>query len=77
MKTEARKLYCKRVQTDLGIAGQRDNWKYEVIDINLVPREYLMINASMLTPIVKASKGKIVIPGIRVFNEPIIAINTR
>lgn len=67
----------KRIYTDIGTAGQRDNWAWEVEDINLVPREYLMINAGMLTPIVKASKGKLTIPGIRIFNKPILAVNTK
>ncbi len=66
-----------RIRTDIGSSGQRDIWKWEVTDINLVPSEYLMINAGMLTPIVKASKGKIVIPGIRIYNEPIIAVNMK
>ena len=68
---------AKKTTTDMGSAGMRDNWKWEVVDISQVPREYLMINAGVLTPIVKASKGIIVIPGIRVFNEPIIAVNTK
>ncbi len=63
----------ERVRTGMGMTGQRDNWKWEVIDVTQVPREYLMINAGMLTPIVKASKGRLVIPGIRIYNEPIIA----
>ena len=67
----------KRVSTDMGIAGQRDNWKWEVIDFSLVPDEYKMINSGILTPVVKASKGKITIPGIRIYNEPILAINVR
>jgi len=67
----------KRVSTDMGSSGQRDNWVWEVADINLIPREYLMINAGMLTPIVKASKGKIVIPGIIILNKPIIAVRAR
>ena len=67
----------KRVSTDMGIAGQRDNWKWEVMDFALVPDDYKMINAGVLTPIVKASKGKISIPGIRIFNEPIIMVNAR
>ena len=62
-----------RIRTDMGSSGQRDNWKWELVDLNLVPQEYLMINAGMLTPIVKASKGKLTIPGIRIYNEPIIA----
>mgnify|MGYP001616494522 CR=1 FL=1 len=66
-----------RITTDMGTSGQRDNWKWEVVDISQVPREYLMINAGMLTPIVKASKGKLTILGIRIYNEPIIAINTK
>lgn len=66
-----------RIKTEMGSSGQRGNWKWEIQDINLVPREYLMINAGMLTPIVKASKGKLSIPGIRIYNEPIIAVNTR
>ena len=65
------------IRTEMGSSGQRDNWQWEVTDINQVPREYLMINAGMLTPIVKASKGKIVIPGITISNKPIIAVNAR
>lgn len=67
----------KRISTEMGTVGQRDNWKWEVVDFALVPDEYKMINSGVLTPVVKASKGKIVIPGIRIFNEPIIAVNAR
>ena len=63
--------------TDMGSMVQRDNWKYEVIDFALVSDDYKMINAGVLTPVVKASKGKITITGIRVYNEPIIAVNAR
>jgi len=66
-----------RTQTDVGSAGMRDNWKYEVVDFKAVPDDYKMINTGVLTPIVKASKGKITIPGIRIFNEPILAVNTK
>ena len=67
----------KRVSTEMGTVGQRGNWKWEVVDFSLVPDEYKMINAGVLTPVVKASKGKITIPGIRIYNEPIIAVNAR
>ena len=67
----------KRVSTELGTTGLRDTWKYEVMDFALVPDDYKMINAGVLTPVVKASKGKITIPGIRIYNEPIIAVNVR
>lgn len=65
-----------RIHTDMGTVGQRDNWKWEVMDFALVPNEYKMINSGILTPVIKASKGKIIIPGIRIFNKPIIAVNT-
>ncbi len=65
----------KRIRTDLGSTGQRDNWKWKVTDINLIPREYLMINAGMLTPVVKASKGRLTIPGIEIYNEKILVVN--
>jgi len=67
----------KRVSTDMGTTGLRDNWKWEVVDFALVPDSYKMINSGVLTPVVKASKGKIEIPGIRIYNEPIIAVNAR
>jgi len=67
----------KRVETDMGAVGQRDNWKWEVVDFALVPDSYKMINSGVLTPVVKASKGKIEIPGVRIFNEPIIAVSAR
>uniref|UniRef100_A0A6M3KLP9 Uncharacterized protein n=2 Tax=viral metagenome TaxID=1070528 RepID=A0A6M3KLP9_9ZZZZ len=63
----------KRTTTDIGTTGQRDNWKWEVVDFSLVSDDYKIINAGVLTPIVKASKGKISISGIRIYNEPILA----
>jgi len=67
----------KRVSTDMGTVGQRDNWKYEVIDFALVPDEYKMINPAVLTPAAKSYKDTRTIPGVRIFNEPIIAVRTR
>ena len=67
----------KRTMTDMGSTGMRDNWTWELEDIKLVPVEYLMVNAGILTPVVKASKGKIPISGIRIFNRPILAVNTK
>lgn len=63
----------RRVQTEMGSSGMRDNWQWEVVDFKLVPDEYKVINAGVLTPMVKATKGRVPIPGIRIYNEPIIA----
>lgn len=65
------------VRTDFGTQGQRDNWKWEVTDFALVPDEYKMINAAVLTPAAKSYKDTRTIPGIRIFNDPIIAVKTR
>jgi hypothetical protein len=52
----------------------REEWKYEVIDPNLVPREYLMIDESKLRKVVKAlGKAAANIPGIRVYPEKVVS----
>jgi len=67
----------KRTATDMGISGMRDNWKWEVINFALVDDMYKMINPAVLTPAAKSYKDTRTIPGIRIYNEPIIAVNTR
>jgi len=67
----------KRVSTDLGSSGMRENWVYEVVDFNLIPHEYLLINAAALNAFAKSTKGTRQIPGVRIFNQPIIATRTR
>lgn len=51
-----------------------DNWKYEILDPQQVPREYCCPDDKMISMIVKANKGKVNIPGVRVYNEPIVRI---
>jgi len=63
----------ERVRTNMGSSGQRDNWKWEVVDFALVPDTYKMINPAVLTPTAKSYKDTRTIPGIRIYNEPIIA----
>ena len=67
----------KRVSTEMGTTGQRDNWKWEVTDFALVPDEYKMINPALLTPAAKSYKDTRTIPGIRIYNEPGITVNAR
>jgi len=67
----------KRVVTEVGSTRQQDVWKWRVVNFALVEDQYKMINAGMVTPIVKASKGKITIPGIEIYNDPIIATRAR
>jgi len=68
---------AKRVSTDLGTAGQRDNWKYEIVDPLAVPREYLMVDTAMLSAIAKRHHDQKPVAGVRFYNEPIIAVRAR
>jgi len=68
-------LEVKRVQTDLGTAGMRDNWTYEVIDFLSLPNEYKVPDAAKIGKVVRAGLRNI--PGVRIFNEPILVVNTR
>lgn len=53
--------------------SMRDNWKYRVTNPALVPREYLMLDESKIGRVVKAMKDATTIPGVEVFNDPIVA----
>lgn len=66
-----------RVSTDLGTASTMKVYKWELLDIALVPKEYLAVNAGVVTSVVKASKGKIIIPGLRIWEEDTLRVTTR
>lgn len=53
--------------------SMRDNWKYRVIDVNLIPRDYMMPDDKLLTSIAKAKHDGIRIPGVEFYNEPIVS----
>ncbi len=62
-------------RTDLGSVGQRDHWTFEVTDFALLPDEYKMPDATKIGKIVRA--GLHTIPGVKIWNEPILAGNMR
>lgn len=66
-----------KVHTDLGSAGTMTVWKYEVIDFKTLPDEYKIPNIALLTSVVKASKGKISIPGLRIYSEETLRVTTK
>jgi len=53
------------------IAGlaSRENWTYEITDINLVPREYLCADEKKIGAVIRATKGTLSIPGIKAIKE--------
>lgn len=52
------------------MSGGRDitNWKFEIEDPNLLPREYLIPDMATIGRVVRSSKGEIAIPGVRMWS---------
>ena len=67
----------KKVSTELGSSGQRDNWKWQVEDFALLPDEYKVVDGSMLTAVAKKHHDQKQVPGVRFYNKPIITVRTR
>lgn len=51
--------------------GFRPEWKWELVNIDLVPREYLMLNEPAIGGVVRSLKDKTNIPGIRAYSDEI------
>lgn len=64
-----------RVTTEMGSAGMRDHWTFEVTDFALLPDEYKMPDAAKIGKVVRA--GLHTIPGVKIWNEPILAVNIK
>jgi len=67
----------KTTRTDMGSSSMTDHWTYEVIDLLLVPREYLVIDNAQLTAIARSHHDRKQIPGIRFVNKPIISVRAK
>jgi hypothetical protein len=52
--------------------GFRELWKFEIVDAKALPREYLKPDEVSLGQVVRATKGKLQIPGIRIWSEKIV-----
>lgn len=53
----------------------RDVWKFEVVDINQVPREFFDLNSSKVNKVVQALKERANIPGVRVWREKTVVLS--
>lgn len=54
----------------------RENWKFEIVDPALVPREYLVVDEKAIGQVVRALQSRTNIPGVRVYAEQTIAART-
>lgn len=61
------------------VAGivERKVWKARVVDPNLVPREYLIVNEKALDAIAKGLKEMAKIPGVEFFTETVMSASGR
>jgi len=51
----------------------REDWDIELLDINLVPRDYLMFDEAKARKVIRASKGTIQIPGVKNVKKTIVS----
>lgn len=49
-------------------------WKARVVDVALVPREYMTVNQSALDAVARSTKGAVKIPGVEMFEEAQLAV---
>jgi len=60
----------KRVRTNLGLTSKVDHWKFKVVDLDAIPREYLIPDEAMLNSIAKKHHDGKPVAGILFFNDP-------
>jgi len=46
----------------------RTTWRYEIVDVNLIPREFLCVDEKAIGGTVRSMKDKTSIPGVRVYS---------
>lgn len=52
----------------------RADWDFRIIQEELIPREYLLVNAPAIRNLGKMTKGKAKIPGVEFFPRPVVAV---
>ena len=51
-----------------------DKYDFEIVDADLIPREYLIPNERMIRDMVKASNGEVDIPGVKIIKDKTISV---
>jgi len=57
-------------------ASFREVWYARVVDVNLLPREYMKPDEQLLNSIARAKKGQIQIPGVEFYCEKTLVVNS-
>lgn len=67
----------KIIRSDSGIASSTQNWKFEVVDFNILPNEYKMADEVKIGKVVRATKGTVAILGVRMWPEDGLRVTTK
>ncbi len=67
----------KLTRTDQGSSGLRDNWKWKETNLELIPREYLIPDKTMLDYIATKDHDQKVIAGIEFYNDPGLQVRSK
>jgi hypothetical protein len=54
--------------------SSRGVWKYEITDLQQIPREFLVVDTAKLGAVVRAMKDSTNIPGVRAYKESVVAV---
>lgn len=54
----------------------RHVWKFEIVDENLIPRQYMMVNQVAIRAAVRSMGKAANIPGVRVYQDDVMAVGT-
>ncbi len=67
----------ERVKTELGTSFKTDRWKYRIVNLDLVPREWMIPAHDMLSS--RATKHHDTMPvlGIEFYNDPYYTVRTK
>ena len=65
-------IVLPKIEQPKGIS-YREVWKFRLVDISLVPREYLVLDETKIGGVVRALKGDTRIPGIEPYAEKVVA----
>ncbi len=63
----------KRVRSEVGVTSYVDHWQFRVINIDEVPREWMIPDEAMLSARATKHHDKLPVSGIEFFNKPYIA----
>ncbi|MDD4875861.1 MAG: hypothetical protein PHQ86_01835 [Dehalococcoidales bacterium] len=64
-----------KIHTEVGSMGTMKVRKWVITDINLIPRQYMLVNESLVTQLVK--KGIQEIPGIEIYEDEVLRVSAR